>query len=550
MTNKEIAQTFQLLANLMELHDGDPFRIRSYQFVYQNIKNIDYPLSELPASEIANIKGIGKSIATQITTILKTGELAALKQLIEITPEGILELLKIKGFGPKKIKQLWSELSIETPGELLYAIQENRLLSLKGFGQKSQDELLKQVLFLLAHQNLILFPDLMKEADEFLAVFSALYPTIIIELTGSLKRMLPYSENIEFLIDGFPLDIDFTNISDFLVIDSHTNQVDGSWKSQFKIKLYFSEKEKFANKLMVYTGNELFVESIPLDLLSPESPELLNETEIFKFLNSGIIPSELREYAFSDLSDEYLLENLIQITDIKGVVHTHSKYSDGSNSIEEMANAAKNEGYSYLVMTDHSQAAFYANGLKWENIQQQHLEIDILNKKNDDFRILKGIECDILSSGDLDYDDDILRTFDVVIASVHSVLKMNEERAMSRLIKAIENPFTHILGHPTGRLLLTRPGYPLDMKKIIDACYANKVAIEINGNPRRLDLDWHWIPYAMKKEVQISINPDAHSINGIKDIGYGVNMARKGKLLKEFCLNALDVNDFLKAIMK
>ena len=550
MTNKEIAQTFQLLANLMELHDGDPFRIRSYQFVYQNIKNLDLPLSDLPASEMANIKGIGKSIASQITSILQTGELPALQQLIEITPPGILELLKIKGFGPKKIKQLWSELSIETPGELLYAIQENRLLSLKGFGQKSQDELHKQVLFLLAHQNLILFPDLMKEADEFLTAFKAFYPAITIELTGDLKRKLPYSGNIEFIIDGFPLDIDFTPISDFLVIESNTNQVDGSWKSHFKIKLYFSEKEKFANKLMVYTGNTLFIESLPFNLVAPESPDLLNEKEVFTFLNSGFIPPELREYAFSEVSDGNLLENLIQITDIKGVVHTHSKYSDGSNSIEEMANAAKNEGYSYLVMTDHSQAAFYANGLKWENIQQQHLEIDTLNKKKDDFRILKGIECDILSSGDLDYDEDILRTFDVVIASVHSVLKMNEERAMSRLIKAIENPFTHILGHPTGRLLLTRPGYPLDMEKIIDACSANKVSIELNGNPRRLDLDWQWIPYAMNKEVQISINPDAHSIKGIMDIHHGVNMARKGKLLKKYCLNALDVNSFLTALKK
>ena len=180
MTNKEIAQTFQLLANLMELHDGDPFRIRSYQFVYQNIKNIDQTLSDMPASEMASIKGIGKSIAAQISTILQTGELPALNQLIEITPSGILELLKIKGFGPKKIKQLWAELGIETPGELLYAIQENRLLSLKGFGQKSQDELLKQVLFLLAHQNLFLLPDLQKVADEFLTFFSSVYPNVTI----------------------------------------------------------------------------------------------------------------------------------------------------------------------------------------------------------------------------------------------------------------------------------------------------------------------------------------------------------------------------------
>lgn len=550
MTNKEIAQTFQLLANLMELHDGDPFRIRSYQFVYQNIKNIDQSLSDMPASEMASLKGIGKSIGAQISTILLTGELPALKQLIEITPSGILELLKIKGFGPKKIKQLWVELGIETPGELLYAIQENRLLSLKGFGQKSQDELLKQVLFLLAHQNLFLLPDLQKQADEFLTFFCSVYPAITIELIGDIRRKMPFSDKIEFLVDGFYQDIQWNQFSELSIIKENTTQIEAYWKSTFKLRIYFSEQTKFANKLIAYTGNSLFVESIPFNLLSDESPDFVSEKEIFNLLKTEFIPPELREYKLTDLSDENLLKDLIQLSDIKGVVHAHSRYSDGSHSIEEMANFSEKAGYSYLVMTDHSQAAFYANGLKWDNIQKQHIEIESLNKKNDGFRILKGIECDILSSGELDYDEDILCTFEVIIASVHSVLKMDEERAMTRLIKAIENPFTHILGHPTGRLLLSRPGYPLNMKKIIDACSANKVAIELNANPRRLDLDWCWIPYAMEKNVFISINPDAHSMNGIMDIIHGVNMARKGKLLKEYCLNALDVNSFLSALKK
>ena len=550
MTNKEIAQTFQLLANLMELHDGDPFRIRSYQFVYQNIKNMDQTLSDMPASEMASIKGIGKSIAAQISTILQTGELPALNQLIEITPSGILELLKIKGFGPKKIKQLWAELGIETPGELLYAIQENRLLSLKGFGQKSQDELLKQVHFLLAHQNLFLLPDLQKVADEFLTFFSSVYPNVTIEPIGDIRRKIPFSDKIEFIVDGFYQDIQWNQFSEFSIIKENTNQIEAYWKSSYKLKIYFSEKTKFGNKLIVFTGNSLFVESIHFILLSDVSPEFVSEKEIFNLLKTEFIPPELREYKLSDLSDENLLNNLIQLTDIKGVVHAHSRYSDGSHSIEEMANFSEKAGFSYLVMTDHSQAAFYANGLKWDNIQKQHLEIESLNKKNDGFRILKGIECDILSSGELDYDEDILCTFEVIIASVHSVLKMDEERAMKRLIKAIENPFTHVLGHPTGRLLLSRPGYPLNMKKIIDACSANKVAIELNANPRRLDLDWCWIPYAMEKNVFISINPDAHSMNGIMDINQGVNMARKGKLLKEYCLNALDVNNFLSAMKK
>jgi DNA polymerase (family 10) len=550
MTNKEIAQTFQLLSNLMELHDGDPFRIKSYQFVYQTIRNLDVSLVDLPQSDLAKIKGIGKSIASQLVELLSTGSLTALNNLLEITPPGILKLLKIKGFGPKKIKQLWSELGTETPGELLYAIQENRLLALKGFGQKSQDELQKQVQFLLHHENQYLYPELLHEANELLSSFHSIYSSIQIELTGDLKRKLPYSNAIEFLINGIPdiqLFVGIPGLSDVVL---NKDFITGKWKEFYEVLFYFSDGDRFGNKLLFHTGSKSFISSLSVNLLSPETQGFANEREVFKFLGADFIPPELREYPLNDLTSQNILNDLIQMEDIMGVVHSHSLYSDGSNTIAEMALASQNSGYSYLVMTDHSQAAFYANGLKWDKIIQQQQEIDKLNKDNVDFTILKGIECDILSNGDLDYNDEILSTFDVVIASVHSVLKMDEERAMSRIIKAIENPFTHILGHPTGRLLLSRPGYPLDIKKIIDACSANKVAIELNANPRRLDIDWQWIPYAMDKNVFISINPDAHSLKGIYDIQYGVDMARKGKLKKELCLNACDVHTFLKRIKK
>ena len=550
MTNKEIAQTFQLLSNLMELHDGDPFRIKSYQFVYQTIRNLDVSLLDLPQSELAKIKGIGKSISLQLAELLSTGSLLALNNLLDITPPGILKLLKIKGFGPKKIKQLWSELGTETPGELLYAIQENRLLALKGFGQKSQDELQKQILFLLHHENQFLYPELLQEANELSCSFKAIHSNIIIELTGDLKRKLPYSNTIEFLLDGSPDTQLFDELSDVNDVELNVDFITATWKGFYKVIFYFSNGNKFGNKLMIHTGADLFINSLSVDVLSPETPDFDNEGDLFKFLGTDIIPPEVREYQLQDILDHNVLNNLITIDDIKGVVHSHSLYSDGSNTIAQMASVSQQSGYSYLVITDHSQAAFYANGLKWDKIIQQQQEIDKLNKDNVDFTILKGIECDILSNGDLDYNDEILSTFDVIIASVHSILKMDEERAMSRIIKAIENPFTHILGHPTGRLLLSRPGYPLDMKKVIDACSANKVAIELNANPRRLDIDWQWIPYAMHKNVFISINPDAHSITGIHDIKYGVDMARKGKLQKELCLNACDVLTFLERIKK
>jgi DNA polymerase (family 10) len=241
--------------------------------------------------------------------------------------------------------------------------------------------------------------------------------------------------------------------------------------------------------------------------------------------------------------------NLVTVEDIKGVVHNHTDWSDGVDSLEDFAMACKNLKYEYVVISDHSTNAHYAGGLKEDKVQRQLQAIELLNKKLAPFRIFKSIECDILVSGQLDYDYDILNQFDLVIVSIHQLLKMNEDKATTRLIKAIENPYTTILGHMTGRQLLIRPGYPVNFKKIIDACAANNVIIEINANPYRLDMDWSHIPYALDKGVMISINPDAHSIGEIENIRWGVSAARKGGLTKEMTWNALPlkkIEDWLK----
>jgi len=238
--------------------------------------------------------------------------------------------------------------------------------------------------------------------------------------------------------------------------------------------------------------------------------------------------------------------SLIKNEDIKGILHCHSKYSDGANTLKEMAEACLESGYTYFGICDHSQSAQYAGGLKPDEVLKQHEEIEKLNKSwKTPFKVLKGIESDILFNGQLDYEPEILQKFDFVVASVHSNLKMNEEKAMQRVIAAIENPYTNILGHPTGRLLLSRAGYPIDHKKVIDACAANKVAIELNAHPYRLDIDWRWIPYCMEKGVMISINPDAHEIKGLADVQYGVNVARKGGLTPDFTLNCLSLEDII-----
>jgi DNA polymerase (family 10) len=271
-----------------------------------------------------------------------------------------------------------------------------------------------------------------------------------------------------------------------------------------------------------------------------------SEEEIFSLKGLSFIPSEHREDP--DVLVKYKgnkLPNLIETKDIKGIVHNHSTYSDGLHSLKDMADYVHQCGYEYFVISDHSKSAGYASGLSEERVFMQIREIDEINQKyTDGFKIFKSIESDILIDGSLDYSNDVLMEFDLVIASVHSVLNMDIEKATKRLITAIENPYTKILGHPTGRLLLARPGYPVDYKKVIDACAANGVSMELNANPQRLDMDWTWIPYALEKDVFVSINPDAHSKESIHYIQYGVAVARKGGLEKEMCLNAKSKAEF------
>ena len=270
-----------------------------------------------------------------------------------------------------------------------------------------------------------------------------------------------------------------------------------------------------------------------------------DEAAVFRQAGIPVIPPCLRETGdIIRTARQQGIPKLIQASDIRSLIHSHSNWSDGSNTLEEMAAECIKRGWEYMVISDHSQTAFYANGLKEDRIREQHRQIDLLNSQLAPFRIFKSIESDILNDGSLDYPEEVLKTFDLVIASVHSNLGMSEEKANARLIKAIENPYTRILGHMTGRLLLSRNGYPVDHRLIIDACAANKVVIELNAHPRRLDIDWRWIPYALEKEVLLSINPDAHALEGFNDVKYGVLAAQKGGLTVKNNLSSFSLREF------
>ncbi len=537
MTNKDMASLFHEMANLMELHGENEFKTRTYANAYLNIRKLDIPLGDKSLQELKSMVGIASSIADKIIEIHSKNTFEALETFREKTPAGIREILNIKGLGPKKVKQLWHELNIESPGELQYACQENRLIQLKGFGLKIQADILNSLLYYQSNQHLFLSHQLKATCENICKKIEELNTGLELTITGGIRRMNSIVDKIEYIsnhpIKVLPEAFNVSNQNDLLI--------EGVWDNRIPVIIHITNPNPNQWPSILFTttlGSESFL-SLTKEAKNLTSPN--SEAEIFKALNMSFIPPECRDLDHFDGFDETLL---ITNQDIRGVIHNHSTYSDGIYSVKDMALECIRLGYNYLVISDHSKSAGYANGLPMERVEMQWREIDSLNKELAPFHIYKSIESDILADGSLDYDDDFLKGFDLIIASIHSNLKMDESKAMMRLIKAIENPHTRILGHPTGRLLLSRPGYPIDHYKIIDACAANQVCIELNANPLRLDLDWSWIPYAQNKGVLISINPDAHNLLGIQDIQYGVNAARKGGLKKINCLNIKTLSEF------
>lgn len=545
MTNKAIANQFQYLASLMELHGENKFKIRSYSSAYINIRKQPEPLLEKSQAELEAIKGIGKSTAAKIRELAEKGTMDAVLKMEEKTPEGVREMLQIKGFGAKKVGVIWKELEVETIGELLYACNENRLVELKGFGQKTQADLKAKLEYFEKSRDKFRYGDLEADALAIVEKLKTQLPDAQIELTGEMRRRCNIINRIEILIGN---DGDASQIFDnehFIKTGEKDNIFNVRTENDLPVKIYHCKKAEFGSKQFRYSASEEFLNAFLQAKNGVDFKGISEEKDVFAKAELPFIEPELREQDWGlELAQKNALPTLLEPTDIKGIVHNHSTYSDGINTLREMAEATRDLGYEYLVMSDHSKAAFYANGLKEDRLLQQWAEIDALNKEMAPFRIFKSIESDILNDGSLDYSEDILAQFDLIIASVHTNLRMDETKATQRILTAVENPYTTILGHPTGRLLLSRTGYPLDHKRIIDACAANGVSIELNANPYRLDIDWTWIPYAREKGVLISINPDAHSVAGIQDVRFGVLSARKGGLTKEGCLNAKTLVDF------
>lgn len=548
MTNSDIADVFSLISKLMDLHGEDSFKSKSYSNAAFQIDRMETPLSELQTFQIAGLRGIGESLAQKIEELQTTGTLTQLQELLKKTPEGIQELMKIKGIGPKKLRVIWQELGIESPGELLYACHENRLIHYKGFGEKSQQSIREALEFYFSNQQRYLYAQVEGLAFALEKQFKQLFSYTEVCLTGSVRRQSDIIDELTFVIAEENEDEvlnALASLNDLVEEKSEPGILRFMYHGHIPLEVHCCAAEQFYENVFFTTNtasfNDTFMETFPD--VAFEGNE--SEEAIFNQADIPFIQPFLRENDFAiSIAQENQLPDIITVNDIKGIIHNHSTWSDGAESIENMAKACIAKGYEYLVISDHSVTSFYANGLSVDRIKMQHDEIDRLNEQLKPFKIFKSIECDILGEGQLDYDEKVLASFDLVIASVHQNLKMTQEKAMHRLLRAVENPYTRILGHPSGRLLLSRKEYPVDYVQLIAHCATHNVVIEINANPRRLDLDWTWIQEAKAKKVLLSINPDAHNLEGIDDVRYGVLAAQKGMLTKTQNLSSYSLVEF------
>lgn len=566
MDNKSVAKILEEIGVMIELTGGNPFRAQAHYNGARIIETLSEPVESLVKSEqLTGIKGIGKGLADKITELVTTGAVQEYEELKDSIPGGLFDMLRISGMGPKKVRAVYEKLGITTVGELEYACNENRLVVLEGFGKKSQENILAGILFLKTSQERHLYHDALLAAQKILDEVEKFPHVIRASIAGSIRRYKETVKDIDIIAsasDEQRAEImeHFTTLPDVAQIISKGNtksSVRLSRLAGLNTDLRLVSDKEFPFALHHFTGSKehntgmrslakkhnLKMNEYGL-FSNGESIQCADEAEIFNALGLAYIEPEMRENLGEiESAAENNLPRLITQSDIKGILHVHSSYSDGSASIEDMIKACIELGYKYIGVCDHSKTAFYANGLTEDRVRQQHEEIDRLQARYPDFTIFKGIEADILTDGSLDYTDEILGAFDFVVSSVHSKMKMTEEEATGRLERAVKNPYTTILGHPTGRLLLARNAYPVDMHRIIELAKEHSVIIELNASPHRFDLDWRYCKHAKEKGVKIAINPDAHSVEGISDVIYGVGISRKGWLEKKDVINSLTAEE-------
>jgi DNA polymerase (family 10) len=557
MDKQEIVHILEEIGTLLELQGESPFKSRAYTTGARVIAGLDTPqLQELARSgKLRSLKGIGVALADKIGELVTTGHLAYYETLKQLVPAGLLEMLTIPGMGPRKVKAVYDQLGITTVGELEYACHENRLVDLPGFGRKTQENIINAINQLKQHRGQYLYPEAMQVARPLLDALAASDLTTQVALAGSLRRRQETVEQIDLVAGTTQEERLRATVATWSLVEgvrlSEPCHLSLRLQGGVDADIHLVDDKAFPFALHALTGNRAYLAAIQahagrhgyrLDAgglrHGDESVACAGEEAIFAALGLSYIPPELREgLGEVEAAARGALPRLIEEGEIQGVFHVHSTWSDGMATIEEMARTAQGLGYGYLGLSDHSQSARYANGLDPDRVREQHRLIDRVNAMLRGLTILKGSEVDILPDGSLDYPDDLLSQMDFVVASVHSRFNMPEVEMTARIIKAMQNPYVTMIGHLTGRLLLAREGYALDVDAVIAEAIRLGVIIELNANPHRLDLDWRHLRAAHTHGLLTCINPDAHNPDGLRDVTYGVGMARKAGVTAAHVLN-------------
>ena len=542
MTNKQIARQLKLTADLIEVTGGNPFRARAFASGARAVERLETPIeSHVADGTVTDVPGIGKGLAKDLSELVATGAMQATETLLEALPPGLPEVLRVKGLGVKKVRVLWTEAGVTSLDALEHAAASGQLAALDGFGAKSVENILAGVAQLRAYRGKAHLRDAMPDA---LAVRDALRGAgFDADLAGPVRRQCNVVDRIDVVVQATAdaamgalqaLDARFDRTSDAIT---------GTTAAGLPITVH-PAPTAFGQTLWEVTGPDDHLAAVRARLPG-EVPD--SEAAIYKAAGLALIPPPLRDDPhWLDVAAAGPLPTLLTTADLRGTVHNHTTASDGAHTLREMCDAARARGLSYFGVCDHSRSLQIAHGLSVEALAEQRRDVDALSAayaaEGVAFRVFAGSEVDILSDGAMDYPDDVLDGLDLVVASVHTGFSMTEDEATARVVRAVSHPSVDVLGHPTGRLLLRREGYPLDHATVLDACAEHGVAVELNANPWRLDVDWRFVRAARERGVLVSINPDAHAVDGLDDVRWGVASAQKGGLTPEGSLTSLDAD--------
>jgi DNA polymerase (family 10) len=576
MDKQEVARVLDEIGTLLELQGENPFRCQAYHNAARAIEQLEEDLADLvSAGRLGSVRGIGETLQEKIATLVTSGELPFYDQLRKKTPPGLLEMLRLPSMGPKKVKALYDQLGIEDLDHLRQACLQGRVADLKGFGKKTQQKILEGIDFLGQAGARVRLDEALELATVLLEGLQGCPGIERIELCGSLRRRKETINDIDLLIsskDSGPIMERFVKLPGVIQVVGHgetkssivvERSLGGGRRVVLNADLRVVQDEQFPFALHYFTGSK--EHNVALRARAQQHGLKLNEYElagpgrripckdeadIFRALDLDYIPPEMREHTGEmEAAAEHWLPRLVEVDDLKGTFHCHTTWSDGKASIQEMAEAARELGFKYLGIADHSQSLTVAGGLTPDRVREQQAEIDQVSARLKGIKLFKGTECDILSDGRLDFDDELLATFDYVVASVHSHFNLPEPAMTARIIRALSHPRVTMLGHATGRLLLRRDGYKVDLEAVLQAAAKHGKLIEINAHPQRLDIDWIHCKRAKALGVQLVINPDAHSTADLAYVRFGIDVARRGWLEKKDIFNTQSAAQVTTALL-